>query len=113
MTEYARDEAISQGVPISLWIDPETKRFGVEAKTGFPTDKTREREFFLDTDIHFDLDDNTKTQDGLVIAAEFDPDGTPADTSMDSIRLVDRSDSAIALERTDNDWGYEIVKENQ
>ena len=110
MTEYARDEAISQGVPMSLWIQPEAKRFGVEAKPGYPADKSREREFILDTDVRFDLDDTAKAEGGIVYAAEFDPDGTPADLSLDSIRLMDRSDSSVALQRADNDWGYEIVK---
>ena len=31
-TEYARDEAVSQGVPMTVWINPDTQRFGVEPK---------------------------------------------------------------------------------
>src|SRR4051812_32393951 len=34
-TEYAREEAVSQGVPMTVWINAETQRFGVEPKSGY------------------------------------------------------------------------------
>src|SRR5438067_13878805 len=35
LTEYARGEAVSQGVPMTIWIDVEAGAFGVEPKAGF------------------------------------------------------------------------------
>src|ERR1051325_1837454 len=35
LTESARDEAVSQGVPMVVWIDPVGGRFGMGPKTGY------------------------------------------------------------------------------
>ena len=41
-TEYGRDEAVSQGVPMIVWIDAKAQRYGIEPKAGFDSDETRE-----------------------------------------------------------------------
>ena len=111
MTEYGRDEAVSQGVPTTVWIDPVTGSFGVEAQTGYAADETRRKEYRLSADVHFDLSQALVVQGGLVDAVQFDPDGTPDPTSMVAIRIVDKSNSAVTLTRTADGWSYEIVKE--
>ena len=113
-TECARSEAISQGVPMNVWIDSAAGRFGVGAKAGYSSNTIREKEFFLDSDIRFDALENAPSgQNGVVDAIEFSPDGTPDPSSVYSIRLLDQSDSAIALTQTEDEWGYEIVKEGE
>ena len=112
VTEYARDEAISQGVPMTVWIDVPNGRFGVEAKAGYASDEARQKEFTLDADIHFDQLEQAPTAVGSVVyAIEFAPDGTPETTSVTSIRLIDKTDASVALSLTDDDWGYEILEE--
>jgi type II secretion system protein H len=112
LTEYARDEAVSQGVPMTLWVDPNGQRFGLEPKAGFEGDDTRAREFALDPDVHFEID-RSASRNGVADAMEFAPDGAPASSSVDSLRLVDRFDSMITLARTSDGWSYEIVKEQK
>lgn len=112
LTEYARDEAISQGVPMTLWLDPRGQRFGIEAKAGFEGDSTRVRDFALNPDVHFDAD-RPVTHDDVADVIEFSPDGSPADSSIDMVRLADRFDSALTVARTSDGWSYEIVKEPQ
>ncbi len=109
-TEYARDEAVSQGVPMTVWIDPTTQHFGVEAKTGFVGSEARHREFAANPDIHFETD-RTAAKDGLVQAVEMGPDGTPTTSSIDAVRLVDRFNSVITVVQTKDGWAYEILKE--
>lgn len=109
LTEYGRDEAVSQGVPMSVWVDPRNQRMGVEPKTGYDGDDSRAREFDLNADIHFEVD-RTATQNGVVEVMEFSPDGMPSSSSIDSVRLVDRFQSLITVARTSDGWGYEIVK---
>jgi type II secretion system protein H len=112
MTEYGRDEAVSQGVPMTLWLDPKGQRFGVEAKLGYEGDAARVKQFALNPDVHFEAD-RPVTHDGVADVMEFAPDGALSSTSIDVIRLVDRFDSAISLARTSDGWSYEIVKEPQ
>lgn len=111
LTEYARCEAVSQGVPTTVWIDPAGKRFGAEPKAGYPADVAREKEFTLDADLRFEVDNAPAAQNGVIYAMEFAPDGTPDPANVYSVRLLDQTDSAIAVTQTDDQWGYEIVKE--
>ena len=110
LTEYARNEAISQAIPLIVWIDPAAGRFGVEVKSGFTGDEQRVREFALDADIHFELLENNAKR-AIVELVEFAPDGVPEGTSIEAFRLLDRFGSAITIARTDDKLGYEILAE--
>lgn len=109
LSEYGRNEAISQGVPMSVWVDPKGQRMGVQPKTGFEGDDARSREFALNADIRFELD-RTATQGGVIEVMEFSPDGSPSSSSIDAVRLVDRFQSLVTVARTSDGWSYEIVK---
>ena len=111
-TEYGRDEAVSQGVPMTVWIDPATQRFGVAAKAGFDGVESRSREFAVHADIHFEMDD-AALAGGIVQAVEFAPDGVPTLASIETVRLVDRFESEVSVTRTKDGWGYEVVKEGK
>jgi len=111
-TEYARSEAISQGVPMSVWIDPTTGNFGVRASDGFDGDNTRAKNFSLNTDLHFDSVEGVVDQDGHRVMAIFVPEGTlDPENSLDTLRIANRSNAVISLAQTEDGWGYEIVKE--
>ena len=112
LTEYARDEAVSQGVPMVVWIDPEARRFGLAPKAGFTGSETRVREFQVNPDIRLELEDAV-TISGLVQAAEFAADGSPALTNLALMRLIDRFESVVTIARTRDGWGYEILKETK
>ncbi len=105
LTEYARDEAASQGVPMVVWIDPEARSYGVEAKSGYGANTSRGKEFTLHPDVHFD-----KGTDPL-LTVEFAPDGIPDSSGFTNVRLLDRFDVAMLVEKTEDGLGYEIVKE--
>lgn len=110
LTEYGRDEAVSQGVPMTIWINPQSQRFGVEPKAGFDGDESRSKDFALNPDLHFEIE-RSATRNGLIDAVEFSPDGAVASSSVDAMRLVDRFNSAVTIARTADGWAYEIVKE--
>ena len=112
LTEYGRDEAVSQGVPMIVWIDAKSQRYGVEPKAGFDSDDTRAREYDMNTDVQVELD-KAATTGGIVEAMEFAADGSLTAASVDSVRLVDRFNSAITVSRTTDGWSYELVKEGK
>jgi type II secretion system protein H len=123
LTEYARDEAVSQGVPMSIWIDPATGHFGAQAMPGYEDAGARGKQFTLIEGLHFDLLGSSpgitkQTAPAIGTAAiggndvaEYLPDGTLDPSSRTSIRLVDRSNSAIEVEQMKDASGYEIVKD--
>jgi len=110
VTEYARNEAASQGVPMTVWIDPATQRFGVEAKTGYEGEESRAKHFALNPDVRFELE-RTATRNGLIDVAEFSPEGAPAAASIDAVKMADRFGGTLTLSRTADGWSYEILKE--
>ena len=110
-TEYARDEAVSQGVPMSVWIDVANGSCGVQAQSGYEGNALREKTWFLQPDIRFDAIDAATDPNGHVVAAQFDADGTLDLESVDSIRLIARTNENITLTQTEDGWGYEIVKQ--
>ena len=110
LTEYGRDEAVSQGVPMTVWIDPVGQRFGVEPKEGFEGDTARSREFALNPDV-FIKADRIVNSGGLSIAAEYAPDGAPSTANVEALSLEDRFGNVVNITRTSDLWAYEIVKE--
>lgn len=109
-TQYARDEALSQGIPMVLWIASDTGRFGVQPKTGYPGDNQRSREFQLHADIRIELP-NSKADVNAAPSIEFGCEGGPVPGSLPWVRLVDRFASVFVVALTPDSLGYEINKD--
>jgi Tfp pilus assembly protein FimT len=110
LTEYGRDEAISQGVPMDVWLNPATGQYGVNAKAGYPGDATRDKQYTLDSDLHFDAAGATVAAPAgqLLNLAEFEPDGTLDPSSLASMRIVGHAEASISVAQTPNGYGYEL-----
>ena len=113
LTEYGRDEAVSQGVPMALWIDAASGRFGIAPKAGYASDDARGREYVLTDGISFDTSGDSLKQTTSASLIEFAPDGSPEPANVESIRLVDRFSEVVLIARTSDGWGYEIFKETR
>jgi type II secretion system protein H len=109
-TEYARNEAVSQGVPMIVWLDPQGQGFGVEPRAGFDGDAARAKDFAAHPDVTF-VSNATRRMGGVIVAAEFSPEGTLLPTSVGEIQVQDRFQNQITLAQTEDGWGYEIVTE--
>ena len=112
-TEYAREAAISQGIPMVVWIDVHNGRFGTQPKSGYEGDLSRQKELSLDPTIHFAMEEDKGAQDGRTIAMEFDPDGTPDPSNISSLQLADQHEESATLALSGDGWGYELAKEGQ
>lgn len=112
LTEYARNEAVSQGVPMIVWIDATGQRYGLEPKSGFDSDETRARDYDMNPDVQVEVD-KIAASGGVVEAIEIEADGAISSSSVESIRLVDRFNEAISISRTTDRWSYELVKEEK
>lgn len=110
LTEYGRGEAVSQGVPMVVWVDQSGQRCGVEPKEGFEGDDSRRREFELNPDV-FIKADKLVMSGGVGHAAEFEPYGAPTTSSVEALTFEDRFDTVVNITRTSDRWAYEIVKE--
>jgi len=109
VTEYARDEAISQGVPMVVWIDSEGGLFGARAKAGYESAGARPKDFKLTDGLHFEMEKNSLPASGTNDAVEFEPDGTLDSSSQPAFDIADQSDFSIEVARNNDATGYEIV----
>ena len=109
LTEFGRSEAVSQGVPMVIWVDTKSQRFGLAPKTDYGSAEVR-KEYTLHSDVHFELTERGGGQNNDEVM-EFAPEGTPEVSSIESLRLVDRFGSMRLIAKRSDGWGYEIAKE--
>lgn len=108
LTLFARNEAVSEGAAMAIWIDPATQRYGLEPKTDYGGHVIR-REYAIDPDIQVQLVAQTTVGDHQAI--EFTPGGQPGLHSIEAVRFTDRSGSSRLITRREDGAGYEIAKE--
>jgi type II secretion system protein H len=110
MTEYAREEAASQGIPMVVSFDERSRTVIVEPKTGFEADEKRILQYPLGAEIQLSIQDARRTNRGDRAAVEFTPEGVPTSDSAEVFELKDRYNGAVSVTRTADRWGYEIVR---
>ncbi len=113
MAELCRNTAISEGVPMLFWIDSAQGRFGMEPKAGFETGRDATRDYALGDDVWFEAVTEGRGEASGKTQVEFAPDGVPETAGVETIRLGDRFGGTVLIARTEDGWGYEIVKETE
>lgn len=114
MTELCRSLAISSGVPMTFWIDASQGRYGIEPKDGYIAAETATREYALGDDVWVDGVTQASGQVGSTTnetTVEYAPDGLPEISGIETVRLTDKFGGTVLIARTDDGWGYQIVKE--
>ena len=115
LTRYGQSRAVSEGVPMVLWVDPDARLYGLTAETTYTENDPRAVEFTLDDNLILELDPSTEgdvitpwPQTQLVAgnraALRFTPDGFVCETSPERILFiqetdVDESIIVVALDR--------------
>jgi Tfp pilus assembly protein FimT len=112
LTEQGRAEALSEGVPIILTLDAGAGSYGIEPKAGFTASPSGTQTYQLNPDVHFEGITQTAGVSSTTTTIEFAPDGVPDSASIYSVRLADKFGSHMTIERTDDNWAYEILKED-
>jgi type II secretion system protein H len=111
LTEFARSEAVSQGLAAAIWIEPETRRFGVETRTPWEDAGRARRSYQLQRDVAFQSDNlsGAAGQEQEVIV--FAPDGFLEADSIQWIGFEDGRGEVLYVQQTTNRWAYEISRE--
>lgn len=108
LTEYARDEAVSEGVSMAIYVETQTQRYGMEPASAASGLEVRQ-DFTLQDDLHFDEIKSTSKKEGRVIV--YNPEGVPETTSVDFITITDRNGDSKSIMRSADGYGYELAKE--
>ncbi len=134
LARQGQSRAVSEGVPMELWLDVKQRKFGLEAEPGFETEDPRAVEFTLAEDMELEVrDDETRRRDlsssrlnraGTMITAptltrreglpriRFLPDGLIGDDSPQVVVIIGRDGHELALAQTRNRVSYELQRRN-
>ena len=109
LTEYARSEAVSRGVPMAVWVQTQSRRYGAETKQGYDAAPGPVYNYTATAGVQIQVV-RGKSAGAQADAASFTPDGSLDLGSAESVSFTDRSGSVLAVVKDRNNWGYEIAK---
>jgi len=121
LTRYGQSRAISEGLPMVLWINPNLRTYGLKAQTGYADLDRKAVEYQLADDLQVEaqmlsaaIQTNFWTLAPQVGANQlticFLPDGFISETSLDRILIRQvRDDDAVWIAQSANRLNYEIL----
>lgn len=115
-----QSRAISGGVPMVLWLDTTQKKYGLEEEPGYTDKDSKAEEFTLNENLKLDVPDydsstaqltstSTDTQRAGLPQIIFLPDGSIADGSPQTVRIIDNDGPSITLNQVRERNEYEIA----
>jgi len=132
MTRNGQNRAISEGIPIDLWVDPTGGTIGLDAEPSFEKEDPRAVQFDVDSGIRIDVVKRmvTTTTAGVktnplqpiskasvarvnlthpaLATFRFLPDGTISETSPEKLRLTGRDGVSLWVALSKDKMSYEI-----
>jgi len=126
LTRYGQSRAVSEGLPIELWVNPKQGTYGLQAQPRYTEGDTQARQFTLDKDLQVQASlpqnrsqsqSNLWTQSGRPAGSlptiRFQPDGFIAETSPDQIVFRLGADDELWVVESTNRLNYEIQSGRQ
>ncbi len=132
LTRAGQSRAVSEGLPMLLWVDVNKGTYGLKAEPGWEERDAKAEDFSLDKDLHLEvvaanplpqassrLPSLSGTLAGLMAEAasgnlpkiRFLPDGSIDENSPRALRLLDRDGTSVWLAQTANHLNYELRKQ--
>lgn len=120
LTYYGQSRAVSEGVPVLLWINAKTSSYGLVTQSAASEPDDRASSFTVDPTLTLDTvapdpvqtseqdDDHLGVPNNLPVI-RFMPDGFFDPTSVSKIILRQGTEAALELVPTANRLGYEIL----
>src|SRR5665213_2986277 len=120
LTRYGQSRAVSEGVPVELWINPKQGSYGLQALSGYSETQTNAQRFTLDDTVKISFSapsavlvrSNYWTQAsglfGAVTKIRFQPDGFISDTSPENIFFRQGDGSEVWVGEAPTHLQYEI-----
>jgi len=119
MAHAAQSRAVSGGVPVILWFDKDKNTYGFEEESGYTDKDPKADEYMLNENLKIEIpeDDNATTQPTVesddphmnLPHITFLPDGTVADGSPRTIKLVDNNGPTLSVTQSKDRNQYEVA----
>jgi prepilin-type N-terminal cleavage/methylation domain-containing protein len=121
LTHYAQSRAVSEGVPVILWINPADSTYGltIQATYNVADGDAKAVTYSLEPSLKFDLptdsaadvseqdDEKLGLADGLAMI-RFNPDGFFDEASLKKVMIRQGATDGLEVVQTANRLGYEI-----
>jgi type II secretion system protein H len=122
LTRYAQSRAVSEGIPMLMWIDVEGGMYGLEAPASYLEKDDKAVEYELNKDIEVEVEQSlslaASTEIRLTLPGlgnspmiRFEPDGSISDSSPEGIVFRQGEDTPIWIGKNLNRLNYEIQSE--
>jgi Tfp pilus assembly protein FimT len=130
LTRSGQSRAVSEGMPMDLWVDAEKGEFGLAAEPSFETSDPKAVEFALDSGLKIEVIARTVTASAVTFnrarqastastprvvpargelpAIRFLPDGSLGETSPQKLRLTSGDGGSLWLAQSSDGLNYEI-----
>jgi prepilin-type N-terminal cleavage/methylation domain-containing protein len=125
LTRYGQSRAVSEGVPIVLWIDAEERTYGLQIEPSYTEDEdTKSVEYEMDKDLKIIVGDpkapDTRVKTIPMSASamartrskipmiRFQPDGFINETSPENVVIAEGEINGIQIAQSRNRLNYEI-----
>jgi type II secretion system protein H len=118
LTHYAQSRAVSEGVPISLWIDSQERKYGLEIEVGYSETDDKASEYTLGRDLEIELSAlSTATTTRPVTARNeqrirFTSDGFIGEANPEAIIIRQGESDTVWIAPNRNRLSYEITTNN-
>jgi type II secretion system protein H len=107
----AQSRAVSEGLPMMLWVNEKTGSYGVEAEFSGQNGDSKAEELTVDSTLQIsvlNLGTGVQTTFKNLPAIRFIPDGTVDESSPQTVKLTDGDGFSRWLAETKLRTGYEI-----
>lgn len=123
LTREAQSRAVSEGVPMVLWLQPKQLAYGLNADRTFVETDPREEQFTVDSSLQVrvirgmnasaasqtNLFQNEKMDTAELITLRFNPDGFISPTSPETVVFQQSEQDELWVKQSRNRLNYEIV----
>ncbi len=128
LTRLGQSRAVSEGVPMVLWVDTTEKKYGLEEDSSFTDNDTKAVEYGFDGNVTVEIGASdtalsaftantlfgslqSSSKHASLPQIRFQPDGAIDDVSRETFRLMDRDGGSLWLTISSNRMNYEIRSE--
>ena len=138
LTRSGQSRAVSEGLPMDLWVDAEQGIFGLEAEPSYETSDSKAVDFTLDGGLRLEVvrkpvvapantvntmnpgqQPSTASVPRVILVhaslptIRFLPDGSISETSPQELRLTDRDGASLWVRQSRDRVNYEISSTDQ
>ena len=113
LTQYGSNQAINEGVPMTLWIEEKEGEYGLRPDSGYPTNRYNTFHYHLHDNLKFDIENNELNSQNTTTtpSISFIPDGSISETSLYSVKIKDQREGESRIAQTYSRLNYEIRTE--